>query len=62
LQRANFSSLPLILSDDCGIPCEGRQAAGFAVLGALCQDGVAVSLPQITGSTDPAVAGTWVYP
>lgn len=46
-------------SDDLGIPCEAREAMGWAVLGALSQDGVAVSLPQVTGATDPGVAGVW---
>jgi len=48
-----------ILSDDLGIPCEAREAMGFAVLGALSQDGVPVSLPQVTGAKDPGVAGVW---
>lgn len=49
----------VILSDDLGIPCEAREAMGFAVLGALSQDGVPISLPQVTGATDPGVAGVW---
>ncbi|MEM8737235.1 MAG: anhydro-N-acetylmuramic acid kinase [Planctomycetota bacterium] len=49
-------------SDDLGIPCEAREAMGFAVLGALSADGVAVSLPQVTGSHQPGVAGSWAYP
>ncbi|MEM9416481.1 MAG: anhydro-N-acetylmuramic acid kinase [Planctomycetota bacterium] len=48
-----------VLSDDLGIPCEAREAMGFAVLGALSQDGVPVSLPQVTGAKDPGVAGVW---
>jgi 1,6-anhydro-N-acetylmuramate kinase len=47
------------LSDDLGIPSEAREAMGFAVLGALSQDGVSISLPQVTGATDPGVAGVW---
>jgi len=50
------------LSDDLGIPCEAREAMGFAVLGALSQDGVPISLPQVTGATDPGVAGVWANP
>lgn len=49
----------ILLSDDLGIPCEAREAMGWAVLGALSQDGVPVSLPQVTGSTSPGVAGVW---
>ncbi len=51
-----------LLSDDLGIPCEAREAMGWAVLGALSQDGVPVSLPQVTGAKGPGVAGVWVYP
>ncbi|MGB1126232.1 MAG: anhydro-N-acetylmuramic acid kinase [Phycisphaeraceae bacterium] len=49
----------VFLSDDLGIPCEAREAMGFAVLGALSQDGVPISLSQVTGSTDSGVAGVW---
>ncbi len=48
-----------LTSDDAGIPVEAREAAGFAVLGALSQDGVPITLPQVTGAKSPAVAGTW---
>lgn len=54
-----------VLSDDLGIPCEAREAMAFAVLGALSQDGVPITLPQVTGanaSGGPGVAGCWVYP
>ena len=50
------------LSDDLGIPCGAREAVGFAVLGALAQDGVPVTLPQVTGSVSPGNAGAWVWP
>ena len=46
-------------SDDLGIPCEAREAMAFAVLGALSQDAVPISLPQVTGATNPGVAGVW---
>lgn len=49
----------VVLSDELGIPCEAREAMGFAVLGALSQDGVPISLPQVTGAKDPGVAGVW---
>lgn len=52
----------VLLSDDLGIPCEAREAMGFAVLGALSQDKVPITLPQVTGSTNPGHAGTWAYP
>jgi anhydro-N-acetylmuramic acid kinase len=57
-QRAAVS-----ISDDLGVPAQGREAAAMAVLGALCQDRVPITLPQITGCREPApVAGVWVYP
>jgi 1,6-anhydro-N-acetylmuramate kinase len=40
-----------------------REAVAMAVLGALCQDGVPITLPQVTGVPAPApVAGCWVQP
>jgi len=50
------------LSDEVGIPCQAREAMGFAVLGAMSQDGIPITLPQVTGSERPGVAGTWVFP
>lgn len=50
------------VSDDLGIPCDAREAMGFAVLGALSADGVPITLPRVTGSELPGVAGVWAYP
>ncbi|MEM7627339.1 MAG: anhydro-N-acetylmuramic acid kinase [Planctomycetota bacterium] len=52
----------LATSDRFGIPAEAREAMGFAVLGALSADGVPVTLPAVTGSETPGVAGSWAYP
>jgi 1,6-anhydro-N-acetylmuramate kinase len=42
---------------------EYREAVAMAVLGALSQDRVPITLPQVTGVPAPApVAGCWVYP
>ncbi|WP_432798431.1 anhydro-N-acetylmuramic acid kinase [Poriferisphaera sp. WC338] len=49
-------------SDEVGIPVDGREAMGFAILGALSEDGIPVTLSQITGSDNPGRAGSWVYP
>lgn len=66
LVRAMRSMAPqgvnVLLSDEVGIPCEAREAMGFAVLGALSQDGVPITLPTVTGSDTPSRAGAWVYP
>lgn len=48
-----------------GIPAEFREAACFAVLGALCQDRVPITLPQVTHlprGTPAPLAGAWVFP
>lgn len=48
------------LSDDLGIPIDAREAACFAILGALCHDGVPITLPQVTGCRAPApISGIW---
>lgn len=52
----------VVCSDDLGIPCDAREAMGFAVLGALSQDGMPITLPKVTGSSNPGRAGAWVYP
>jgi anhydro-N-acetylmuramic acid kinase len=50
-------------TDDFGVPASHREAAAMAVLGALCQDEVPITLPQITGVRGPApVAGAWIIP
>ncbi|UCG17335.1 MAG: anhydro-N-acetylmuramic acid kinase [Phycisphaerales bacterium] len=49
--------------DQLGVPSSHREAAAMAVLGALCQDGVPVTLPQITNVRSPApIAGAWIHP
>ncbi len=53
------------LSGDFGLPVEFREAACFAVLGALCQDRVPITLPQVTklpaGVAAP-LSGVWAFP
>jgi anhydro-N-acetylmuramic acid kinase len=54
---------PTTLTDGCGVLHHVREAAAMAVLGALCQDRVPITLPQVTGCAAPApVAGVWAYP
>jgi len=52
-------------SGDFGLPVEFREAACFAVLGALCQDRVPITLPQVTklpaGVAAP-LSGVWAFP
>ncbi|MHC5024621.1 MAG: anhydro-N-acetylmuramic acid kinase [Planctomycetota bacterium] len=53
-------NLPVRRSDEAGVPVAAREALAMAVLGALCADGVPITLPQVTGCREPApVAGTW---
>ncbi len=56
------SRVPVDLSDDYGVPAKYREAAAVAVLGALCADGVPITLPQVTGVLPPPVSGSWVFP
>ncbi|MEL7483370.1 MAG: anhydro-N-acetylmuramic acid kinase, partial [Planctomycetota bacterium] len=48
--------------DELGIPARFREAVAFGVLGALAEDGVPVSLPQITGATTTGRDGQWILP
>lgn len=50
----------VLLSDELGIDVSAREAMAMAVLGALSQDGIPITLPQITGAVKPGVAGTWI--
>jgi 1,6-anhydro-N-acetylmuramate kinase len=53
---------PVTLSDTYGVPATHREAAAIAVLGALSQDRVPITLPAITGAAIAPLAGTWVLP
>jgi anhydro-N-acetylmuramic acid kinase len=58
-----MSNVPTMLSDDLGVPIEAREAMCFAVLGALCADGVPITLPRVTGCREPApISGVWCRP
>lgn len=49
--------------DALGLSGASREALEFGVLGALCEDGVSISLPSITGVSSPApLAGCWCRP
>ncbi len=45
-----------------GVPIDMREAACMAVLGALCEDRVPITLRQITGASTETVAGVWAFP
>ena len=46
---------PVAPTDSCGVPVASREATAMAVLGAIAEDGLAVTLAQVTGRTGPAV-------
>lgn len=57
---ARASDSAVVTSDALDVPIEAREAMAFAILGALCADGVAITLPQVTGCREPGpVAGVW---
>jgi 1,6-anhydro-N-acetylmuramate kinase len=49
-------------TDDRGVPAAYREAICFAVLGALCQDRVPITLPKVTGVAKAPISGAWVLP
>jgi 1,6-anhydro-N-acetylmuramate kinase len=50
-------------TDALRVPATHREAASFAVLGALCADNVPITLPTITRCAEPApLSGSWIYP
>lgn len=56
----DWASAKVAPVDVHGIPAAYREAACMAVLGALSADGVAITLPAVTGVRCPApVAGAW---
>ncbi len=60
---ASASGCPTGPIDEAGVPSAFRESICFAILGALCQDRVPITLPQVTGCPSPApVAGVWSYP
>ena len=45
-----------------GVDVAYREAACWAVLGALCEDAIPITLPSTTGVANPPCSGTWVMP
>ena len=48
--------------DAFGVPGQHREALAMGILGALSQDRVPITLPQVTGVRKAPVAGAWIYP
>lgn len=60
---ARAAGTPCLPLDALGVPVQAREAMCFAVLGALCQDRVPITLPAVTGVPSPApVSGAWCFP
>jgi 1,6-anhydro-N-acetylmuramate kinase len=60
---ASTSGFAARTTADLGIPIEAREAMGMAILGALALDGVATTLPQVTGRGASGVADAlWCLP
>lgn len=64
---AAAAGVPVRPSDQLGVPVGAREALGWAVLGALAQDGVDVALRQVTARPDsglhartPRLSGAWI--
>jgi len=54
---------PVQSSGEFGVPAADREAVCMAILGALCADGVPITLPRVSGVRAPApVAGAWTMP
>ena len=53
------SAVPVTTSDALGIAAGDREALAMAVLGALCNDGVAATLPQVTHVKRAPLSGTY---
>jgi 1,6-anhydro-N-acetylmuramate kinase len=62
LRAALESAGRVIDTSTLGVGIDAREAACFAVLGALCQDGVPITLPAVTGCREPApISGVWAH-
>jgi 1,6-anhydro-N-acetylmuramate kinase len=58
---AESCGVPVEPTDDHGVPAHLREAVCMAVLGACCADGVAITLPKVTGRRDrPLLHGAWI--
>ena len=60
---ARHSRVPPQSTAAFGIPPNYREAIAMAILGALCQDRIPITLPAITRvSSPPPISGSWVLP
>lgn len=53
--------IPAAPTDDFGLPAQYRESAQMALLGALCDDGLPITLPRVTGVSTPApISGAFI--
>lgn len=57
LLREGFSGLPVVLTDEMGIPAEAKEAVSFAILGNELLAGNPANLPRVTGARHPVLLG-----
>jgi 1,6-anhydro-N-acetylmuramate kinase len=59
--QERLGPVPVAPTDSLGVPVAHRESVAFAVLGALCADRIAITIPTITGAAAPApISGAWI--
>lgn len=61
-EMAGRAGVFVVESDAFGVPASHREAAAMAVLGALCEHFVPITLPQVTGVERAPLSGCWAWP
>ena len=48
-------------TETLGVPTQAREGMAMAILGALAQDGVSITLPQVTGRKETSSVVGWIH-
>ena len=59
---ALLAPMPVLRSDDVGVPSDAREAMAFAVLADMTLQGLAAWLPPVTGASAPKLLGKLSFP
>ena len=59
---ALIAPIPILQSDDLGVPSDAREAMAFAVLADMTLRGMMACLPPVTGATAPKLLGKLSFP
>jgi anhydro-N-acetylmuramic acid kinase len=59
---ALIAPIPILRSDDLGVPSDAREAMVFAVLADMTLRGMTACLPPVTGATAPKLLGKLSFP